>query len=98
MNTHSETQHFQERLTFSVNLYSQLASRRHDKRNRPLHLLERTLVFDVSEERKKEGNRLSGARLGHTDHITTGHDSWDGLGLDGCRCCVVESFDNIEAK
>ena len=50
--TYPEIEDLQEGLTFSVDLSGQLSSRGHDDGHGALHLFQRALVFDVSEEGK----------------------------------------------
>ena len=57
--THSKTEDTKERLTLPMDLHGQLAGRGHDDCNRTLHLIEWSLVLDVPEHGKKEGDRLA---------------------------------------
>lgn len=94
---YTQVEYSQECFTFSMNLDCKLASRGHHHCHGTFHLLQRALVFDVTEKRKKKRDGFTGPSLRNTDNITSGHDSWYSLGLNWRRSDVIQFLDHIKA-
>jgi hypothetical protein len=95
--THPQVHNFQKRLTIPMYLYSQLSGGCHDNGNRSFHLLQRTLVFDVTKHREQECNSLARTCFRDSNDISSRHDGRNRLGLDRSRGGVVQPFDDIQA-
>ena len=70
-----------------THLLNELTGGSHDKRHRAIALSQGRLILDVPQGRQHIGQGLARAGLGNANHVPSGHDGWQRLGLDRHRAC-----------
>lgn len=76
----------------------EFAGRRQNQRAGCLRLRPVLQFEHAVQKREHEGGRLARARLGETDHVRTGQDRGNGLGLDRRRRLVALGGNRLEDR